>query len=180
MKKTLVALAVLVAVPLIALAQKPVTQTDSVELTATIAAIDHTTRLVTLEDKEGVTETIYCGPEVKRFAELKVGDTVTFRYYQSIVYAIRKPGQPSSQPPASGQPAVTRGKGPRPGGTIAQQETATVTIKAINLETPSVTVLTEDGRTASFKVEDKKNLEGVKVGDKVEITYTEALMISVK
>ena len=43
-----------------------------------------------------------------------------------------------------------------------------------------MTVLTEDGRTVSFKVEDKKNLKDVKVGDKVEVTYTEAVMISVK
>ncbi len=32
----------------------------------------------------------------------------------------------------------------------------------------------------SFKVEDKKNLEGVKVGDRVDITYTAALMVTVK
>jgi Cu/Ag efflux protein CusF len=44
---------------------------------------------------------------------------------------------------------------------------------------PSVTVRTEDGRKMSFKVENAKNLEGVKVGDRVEITYTQALAISV-
>jgi Cu/Ag efflux protein CusF len=75
---------------------------------------------------------------------------------------------------------VTRSQGPKPGGTIAAQETATVTIKAIDPKLPSVTVLTEDKRTVSMKVEDKKNLKDLKVGDKVEITYTEAVMISVK
>ena len=55
-----------------------------------------------------------------------------------------------------------------------------MTIKAIDTKVPSVTVLTEDGRTASFKVEDPKNLKDVKVGDKVEVTYTEAFAISVK
>ena len=57
-----------------------------------------------------------------------------------------------------------------------------MTIKAIaaDAKVPSVTVLTEDGRTVSFKVEDKNNLKDVKVGDKVEITYTVAVMISVK
>jgi Cu/Ag efflux protein CusF len=64
--------------------------------------------------------------------------------------------------------------------TVRPSSVRTVTVKAIDAKIPSVTVLTEDGRTASFKVEDKKNLEGVKVGDKVEITYTEAVMISVK
>jgi Cu/Ag efflux protein CusF len=179
MKRTLAVLAVLVLVPLVARAQKPVTQTDATELTAKIEAIDKTARLVTLKDKEGEVETIYCGPEVKRFDELKVGDTVTFRYYESIAYAIRKPGQPSGLPAATG-PKVTRGQGARPGGTIAQQETATVKVKAIDLKVPSITVLTEDGRTVSFKVEDKKNIKDVKVGDKVEVTYTEAVMISVK
>jgi len=31
-----------------------------------------------------------------------------------------------------------------------------------------------------MKVNDRKNLEGVKVGDRVEITYTVALAIAVK
>ena len=187
MKRTLAVLAVLAvlaALPLVALAQapaapKPVTQTDSVELTAKIEAIDKTARLVTLEVKEGDIETIKCGPEVKRFDELKVGDTITFRYSESIAYAIRKPGQPSGLPAETGA-SVTRSQGARPGGTIAKQETTTVTLKAIDPMVPSVTVLTEDGRTVSFKVQDKKNLKDVKVGDKVEITYTEAVMISVK
>jgi Cu/Ag efflux protein CusF len=179
MKRSLAVLAALFALPLVAGAQKPVTQTDAIELTTKIEAIDKTARLVTLKDEDGEVETIYCGPEVKRFDELKVGDTVTVRYYESIAYAIRKPGQPSGLPAETG-PKVVRGQGARPGGTISQQETATVTIKAIDPKVPSVTVLTEDGRTASFKIEDKKNLKDVKVGDKVEITYTAAVMISVK
>jgi hypothetical protein len=179
MTKTLAVLAALAALPLAALAQKPVTVTDAITVKATIAAIDKTDRFVTLEGEDGESETIYCGPEVKRFDELKVGDTVTFRYYESIVYAIRKPGQPSGLPAATG-PSVTRSQGPRPGGTIARQETATVTVKAIDRKVPSVTVLTERGRTLSFKVEDEKNLKDVNVGDKVEITYTEAVAISVE
>jgi hypothetical protein len=179
MKRTLAVLAVLVVLPLVARAQKPVTHTEAIELTARIEAIDKTERLVTLKDQEGEVETIYCGPEVKRFDELKVGDTVTFRYYESMAYAIRKPGQPSGLPAQTG-PKVTRGEGPRPAGTVAQQETATVTVKAIDAKVPSITVLTEDGRTVSFKIEDKRNLKDVRAGDKVEITYTEAVMISVK
>jgi len=178
MKRTLAVAALLAALPLVAMAQKPVTQTEGVELTTTIEAIDHDGRLITLKDKDGDMETIYCGPEVKRFDELKVGDTITFRYYESIAYAIRKAGAPSGQPAPAQK--VVRSEGPKPGGTISKQETATVTLTAIDLNVPSVTVLTEDGRKASFRVEDKKNLEGVAVGDKVEVTYTKAVMISVK
>ena len=179
MKKTLAVLAVLVALPVVARAQKPVTETDAVEVTAKIEAIDKTARLVTLKDKDGDTETIKCGPEVKRFDELKVGDTVTFRYYESIAYAIRKPGQPSGLPAQTG-PSVTRGAGP---------EARRNDLAAGNRDGHAESHRREgavgdrpDRRRAHRELQGRgqENLQGVKVGDKVEVTYTEAVMISVK
>ena len=178
MNRVLTTLMLFASVPLVALAQKPVTQGDIVEMTAEIVAIDHDARLITLEDEDGESETIFAGPEVKRFDDLKVGDKVTFRYYESIVSQIRKPGE--SAPAPSSDPTLVRGTGPKPSATLSQQTTATVTITALDPKVPSVTVKTEDGRTMSFKVEDEKNLEGVKVGDRVDITYTAAVMITVK
>ena len=165
-----------------AYAQKTVSQGEAVEITAKIEAIDKTTRLITLKDtKDGSLETIYAGPQVTRFDELKVGDTVSFKYYESIVYQIRKPGAPAATSQGSGDtPKIVRGTGDRPGATASRQETITVEVKALDKKVPSVTVLTPDKRTVMFKVEDPKNLEGVAVGDKVEITYTEAMVISVK
>jgi len=179
MKRLFIVLAVIGAVPVIARAQTPVAQTEAIEMSATIEAIDQSARQVTLKDPDGVLKTIYAGPEVKRFDELKVGDTVTMRYFESIAFLIRKPGEPVAAP-APGETTITRGTGAKPSGTIAQQETATVTVKAIDAKTPAVTVMTDDGRRASFRVNDKKHLKGVEVGDKVEITYTKAFMISVK
>jgi hypothetical protein len=160
-----------------ALAQKPVTQGAAVTETATIVAIDSTNRLVTLKDKDGITDTIQVGPDMKRFSELKVGDVVTFRYYESVVYAIQKPGDKAPAPATGG---LVRGTGPKPGGTLSEQLTAVVTIQAIDAKTPSVTIKTEDGNVMSFRIEDPKNLTGVKVGDRVQITYTRALAISVE
>ena len=178
MKRMLTVLLLFAATPVVVLAQKPVTRGEVVEMTAEIVAIDKDARLVTLEDQDGETHTIYAGPEVKRFGELKVGQKVTFRYYESLVSQIRKPGDPA--PTASGDPTLVRGTGPKPSATLSQQTTATVTIKALDPKVPSVTVKTEDGRTMSFKIEDKKYLEGVKVGDRVDVTYTAAVMITVK
>jgi Cu/Ag efflux protein CusF len=160
----------------LASAQKPVTQGAAITETAIIQAIDSTKRLVTLKAEDGTIDTIFAGPEVKRFDALKVGDKVTFRYYESVVYQIQKPG--ATPVPAAG--GVTRAQGEKPGATISEQLTATVTVQAIDLTTPAVTITTEDGSKMSFKVEDKKNLAGVKVGDKVQITYTKALAISVE
>jgi Cu/Ag efflux protein CusF len=159
-------------------AQKPVSQAAAVSKTFTIEAIDYKSRLITLKDAGGLQESMLVGPEVKRFNELKVGDKVTFRYYESLVYAIRKPGQPA--PSASSVPTMVPGKGERPGGTLSQQITASVVLTAIDPKVPSVTVRTDEGRTMSFRVEDAKNLAGLKVGDRVDVTYTEALAISVE
>ncbi len=144
-----VAIAALVLSPATALAQKPVTQGAQISETFTIEAIDSSARLVTLKDSKGEMETIYCGPEVERFDALKVGDTVTFRYYESVVYAIQKPGAT----PAAGGAGIVRTPGQKPGGTISQQMTATVTVNTIDAKVPSVTITTEDGKKMSFKVE---------------------------
>ena len=157
-------------------AQKPVSLAEVVSETFTIDAIDHSARKVTLRDKDGFVEDVICGPEVTRFDALKVGDRVTFRYHESLVTAIRRPG---AAPKAAESAAVTRTPGAKPGGTIAQQMTVVVTLEAIDAKVPSVTIKTEDGRRMSFKVENAKNLEGYKPGDKVEVTYTQALAVSV-
>jgi Cu/Ag efflux protein CusF len=170
---------ILIALPGAVLAQKPVTQNQTGSLKATIDSIDHDSRMITLKYKDGDYETVYAGPEVKRFDELKVGDKVTFRATESVVFEIRKPGE--SVPPSSAdEPVIARNAGPRPGGTLTQKATATVTVKAIDMKAPSVTVKTEDGRTISFKVDEKKRLKDVNVGDRVVINYTVSLLISVE
>ena len=60
------------------------------------------------------------------------------------------------------------------------QQTTTVEVLAIDQKLPSITVKTADGRTVTRKVEERKNLEGVKVGDKIDITYTQAALMSVE
>ena len=146
-------------------------------VTATIEAIDATNRLVTLKFDDGTVNTVLAGPEVRRFNELKVGDKVTFTYGESAVVQVRKAGTGASA--SSVQEGMARGTGARPSGMGAQQVTATVTVEAIDPAIPSITVKTEDGNRVTHKVQDKKNLEGVAVGDRLEITFTRALMISV-
>ena len=92
--------------------------------------------------------------------------------------ALRQAGQ--KEPAHLATAALTRGTGAKPSGTLSTQANATVTVKAIDPKVPSVTVLTDEGKTVSLKIADPKNIEGGKVGDKVDITYTQALRISVK
>lgn len=160
--------------------QAPVTKGTSVTATATIQAIDSTSRSITLRDEKGQEDTYTVGPEVKRFDELKVGDKVKMTYYESMVFQIRKPGDTTSELTRTAEAAVQRGTGPLPVGTVGVQEKTTVTVKAIDPAVPSITVTTPDGREVTRKVENKKNIEGVKVGDQIDITYTRALLTSIE
>jgi hypothetical protein len=178
-KKTLLA-AMFAVLPVLAAAEKPHAGAEVAVRTARITAIDHDARLVTLAQPDGVTETIECGPEVDRFDELKVGDTVTMRYYRSVVYVVRKAGQPRTLPATSGTPSLARGHGKRPAATLSRQQTTIVTVEAIDSKVPAITGLTDDGRRVSFQVPRRKDIAGLKVADRVEIVYTEALVISVE
>ena len=173
--------ATLLLAPSFALAQTTpgtVTKSGTVSASATIQAIDSTSRSLTLRNEKGEEDTFQVGPEMKRFDELKVGDKVKVTYNESIVFQVRKPGD---KPPATGDTAgYSAGKGKLPAGTLGAQQRTTVTVKAIDPKAPSITVVTEDGRTVTRRIEDPKNLEGVKVGDRIDITYTQALLVSIE
>lgn len=179
MKTSLVAIAALLVLSGAAFAAKPVTEKETVTVKVTIDAIDHANRLISFKDKDGNYETVVAGPEVQRFDELKVGDKVTFHYTESVVIELRKPGEPAPAS-AAGDATIVRNATDKPSGTLTQQETATVTVKSIDMAIPSVTITTEDGITMSYKVKDKGRLKGVNPGDRIVITYTDALLITVK
>jgi len=67
-----------------------------------------------------------------------------------------------------------------PAGVAARQVTVTASVEAIDKETPSITLKGPEGNVVTVIVMDPKNHEKVKVGDKLAITYTEALAISVE
>jgi Cu/Ag efflux protein CusF len=178
-KRVLVAAGWLIAGVAVAGAQSVTKMGETVKATATIQEIDSTARLITFKSDDGTEDTVWAGPEVKRFDELKVGDKVNMTYYESTVYRIRKPGDPPLPMSSSGT-TMTPGSGALPGGTMARQTVRTVTVKEVDPTAGTITVTTADGHVVSRKVEDKSNLAGVKVGDQIDIVYTEAILASIE
>jgi Cu/Ag efflux protein CusF len=66
----------------------------------------------------------------------------------------------------------------RAAGTVAHQRTITATITQIDMKVPSITFTGPNNWKYSTRVEDKAALAKVKVGDKVDITWTEAMILS--
>jgi hypothetical protein len=159
----------------VAFAQTKTIPGDKVTKTATVEAIERSTRALTLKGQEGNYVTLTVPADVKRFDEIKVGDTLTATYYENIVLRVQRPGEKAVDS-ASG--AVTRGSGAKPGVTGATQRTITATITAIDPTIPSITFSGPNNWKYSSKVQDTQALSQVKVGDRVDITWTEALLVS--
>ena len=145
-------------------------------VTATVEAIAPATREVTLKKPDGTYAVVTAPPEMKRFNELKVGDKVTVRYYENIVVRLKAPGEKDVDSSSGG---TTRGTGDKPGATVAEQRTITATITQLDPKVPSITFTGPNGWSYSSRVEDKVALSKVKVGDKVDITWTAAALVSI-
>jgi len=181
MMKSLAFAVALAVVPTLAQAQtqaqggKTVTKENTLTAVVTITAIDQATRSITLRAENGDEDTYTAGPDVTRFNQLKKGDKIRATYKESLVFQVRKPGTAST--PSSD--AIGGGRIKEvPGGVVGTQQTRTVTVKAVDMNVPSITVTSQDGRTITRKIGDKKNLEGVHAGDRIDITYTQALMLN--
>jgi hypothetical protein len=162
-----------------ALAQdRPLTKTltgDQKTVTATVEAIERNTRTMTLKEQNGEYTEISVPDDVKRFDTWKVGDKITARYYDNIVLRLKPPGEKAQDTYNS---ARTPGTGAKAGGTAATQRTITATITEIDPKVPSIKFSGPNGWTYSSRVEDTEALKQVKVGDRLDITWTMAVLIS--
>jgi len=151
---------------------------SSTEVTATVTKIDQATREVTLKPDDGDEFSFVASDEVKNLGQVKVGDRVTVTYAEALAYEVKKGGEVAS--PTTVIAGKSADPGNKPAGAIARQTTATVAIVAIDPQAPSVTFKGPAGNTKTIKVMHPEKLQGVQVGDTVEITYTEALAIKLE
>ena len=146
--------------------------------TATVEAIDLEKRIVTLKRADGSVFDLAVGPQVRNLPQVKVGDEVVVKYYQSIAVQVKKPGATEG---STVKETVTRAKpGEKPAGVVAKQVTVTATVEKIDKKKMIATLKGPEGKVVDVKVRDPKNLENVNVGDQVDITFTEAVAVSVE
>jgi hypothetical protein len=143
-------------------------------VTATVEAIETSSREITLKKPDGTYSVVQVPREVKRFDTLKIGDTITARYYDNIVLRLKAPGEAATDTTSTATTRAAAGKA----GTAAAQRTITATITAIDRAAPSITFTGPNNWTYSSRVEDTKALAKVKVGDRVDITWTAAMLLS--
>jgi len=151
---------------------------ESAEVTATVEAVDPTTRVVTLKMKDGRTEKVKCGPDVVNFDQIKVGDKVKAKYVESIAVSIAKGAQPGA---GAASTVMLAPKGAKPGGVEVNTITATAKVDSVHTTRKTVTLDMPDGTKKTLKIgPNGPDLKNLKKGDDVTVTYTEAFGIKVQ
>jgi len=150
-----------------------------VEATAKVLKVDKAKRTVTFEDQDGDPVTMQVPESVRNFDQIDPGDQLVVSYYESVGYEVRKA---DGDVPAIGTAAeVDRAKkGDKPGITGAQAVTVTMKITGIDKKESEVTLEGPDGTLRTIKVRDASKLDKVAVGDLVDITFTEAIAVTVE
>jgi len=152
---------------------------DVVTVTAAVDAIDAAKRTVTLKMADGKSQTIKLGPEVKNFDQIKVGDKVTAKFYQSVAIFVAKTGD---KPSASETKTVkVAPKGAKPGAAVVDTLEVTAKVEGIDYKKRTVTLKGPEGNVKTFTVDKAvKNFKNIKKGDDVILRVTEAMAVMVE
>lgn len=152
---------------------------QSVQMTATVTAIDMATRAVTLQGEDGESQTIIVGEEARNLGQVKPGDVVTAEFVRQLdvqVFADDGSELGSEAIAAAGRAE----EGQMPGGMVVQSEVVTARVAEINLEANTFKLQWPDETVEEFVAQNPDNLRRAAVGDIVVITYTEAVGILVE
>ena len=147
-------------------------------VTAEVVAIDLATRTVELRFDDGRPLKLTVDEGARNLPQVRVGDWVEAEHVERLVVRLQKAGAVESG--ASLVEGATRtALGEKPGGVVTREVKVVAPIVAIDASRQRVTLRGVDGNLVDHHVRDPSLLEGVSIGDKVELTYTEAVAIAV-
>ena len=141
-----------------------------------IDAVDKTNRTVTLKGPRGGTVTLDV-KDPKKLDTVAVGDPVVAAFIEALALQVKK--VPGAAPGVSVTEArMTSKPGETPAGAVGREVVVTATITAIDRKAQTVTIKSPRGTMETIKVKDATNLTGVEAGDVAELTYTQALAVT--
>lgn len=148
-------------------------------LTAKVVDLDRTQRLLTLRNHAGETQTIRVDDKARNLDQVKEGDDVVVTYYQSTAFEVVPPGE--MQLGVHDTAGVDRAaRGAAPGGEAARVTTVVADIAKLDREKQEAVLRGTEGKLMTVHVADPANFDKVHVGDRVQITLTEALAVDVE
>lgn len=164
----MVALTVLALTALVAIQEPGKIERVVMVGTARVERVDMGGRSITVRTDQGTIHTVYVGPELSVFDQLRSGDTVTLRVVESVIVALKRGAKPTAMIDTTD--AARKASGGR--SDVQQQLKAVVTIESVDIAAQSVVYIGGDNRRVMRTAVDPRLLDGLKKGDVVELTYT--------
>lgn len=154
------------------------TEGELLVVNATVKAINKKNRLVTLKFEDGKEKKIKCGPEVRNFSQIRVGDNVKAQFLESVELEVKGPG---AKPSSERESELARAPlGSKPGFAAIDAVEISATVQSIDYKTRNVTLLGPEGKILKLKAGPEVNrLQEVKQGDTVVARLTKAASIIV-
>jgi hypothetical protein len=149
------------------------------QASAEVVRIDKATRTVTLKGAQGDTIEIVAGDDVKNFDQIKLGDIVVARYTIALALKLRKTKGPPEDVSVSEGSSVAK-PGEEPSFTGGRQVTAVAEVVAVDPKESTIKLKGPKGNVVTLDVRNPDQFKVVKEGDQVEVTYTEAVALSVE
>jgi Cu/Ag efflux protein CusF len=148
---------------------------STVQIVATVEAVDVGRRSLTLKGPKGLAQTMAVGKDVRNLAQVKVGDRVAVSYAQPLALQLKKAGAGSGERAGGVQAPLNE----RSAGVVGREVTVVADVVAVNYDRQTVT-LRGAKQTIKLAVPDAAQLRSITTGDQVQATYTEAVAVSVR
>ncbi len=161
---------------------QPIEIGETLKVTARVEAIDVASRLVVLKTPDGGTLVTQAGPEVRNLAQVRPGDTVVVAYREAVAARVVK-SNAGVGTVDTGTAATRASPGERPGAGVVDFVRTTVTVYDVDTARNVVEVTGPRGYNRRITVKDpeaRQFIRGLKRGDLVEITFSEAFAVSVE
>jgi hypothetical protein len=155
-----------------------VSAAEVVTVSAVVTAIDAATRTVTLKGPQGNSFSVVAGPEVRNFAQIKVGDELVVRHLEALSLELKK-GTAGLRERVESKSAARAEPGAKPGAGTVQTVTVTADVIAVNPRTQTIT-LRGPKRIVDLRVRDPEQFKLIAVGDQVLARYVDATAISME
>ena len=180
MRRTLLALAGLLAFSVPAAAQSPKDSAMAVEQTeavVTVVSVDAKKRTVTIRGPKGNVATLNVPPEAQNLDKVKAGERFRMKYIEAVAVGIRKGGEPAAEDKRDVKVAP---KGGTPGGMVVRTQTRSVVVDAIDYSNRYIAVRGTTGQTLALKVAEGVPLEQLSAGDRITVIHTQALAVELE
>jgi hypothetical protein len=155
-----------------------------VEITARVTAIDMENRLVTIKGPDN-SVVIQVTDQVKNLPQAKVGDWVEIKYYRSaVVDIVKTDGNAELGTVDVSGARATAAAGEKPAGAIGVKTTRRAEVVFVDPYQKFISFRSPDRGLRKISLKDTPDLQHylkeLKKGDIVEVTYTEAMAISLE